>query len=355
MTRDPRRSDGPPTSPKAVLLGTSGGPRWWSDRAGIATAVVVDDGFYLVDCGSGVGRQLSRAGLRLDDLRGVFVTHLHSDHVIDLAGLGIFGVFGLEHRSGPRIPIYGPGGRGAVVAVSGRAEQDRPVLYPDDPAPGIASFWELSMRAAAADLNDRYRDSLHPAPAELFAPREIPLPDDLDFDPDANPSPAMAPVVVHRDERVTVTATLVHHPPMAPAFGFRFDTEAGSVTISGDTAPCANLVRLASGTDLLLHEVIDESWIEQRYGSGTSPRTRTMRDHHLLAHTTVAQAGEIARAAGADTLALHHYVPGGRPASAWEAVHDHFEPAIVGEDLMEIPFGRTRRPTSADDLLSARA
>ncbi|WP_026818074.1 MBL fold metallo-hydrolase [Arthrobacter castelli] len=85
----PHNSD---ARPRVITLGTAGGPRWWSgqtagQRAGIATAIVVGDSTYLVDAGHGVGRQLSLAGLPVGSLRGIFVTHLHSDHTIDLASL----------------------------------------------------------------------------------------------------------------------------------------------------------------------------------------------------------------------------------------------------------------------------
>src|SRR5699024_7216375 len=98
-----------------------------------------------------------------------------------------------------------------------------------------------------------------------FAPEDIEIPSGIDFDADDNVAPDMEPFVVFEDNRVTVRATLVSHHPTAPAFGFRFDTEAGSVTISGDTAPCQNLVRLAQGTDLLLHEAIDLASMAPKY------------------------------------------------------------------------------------------
>lgn len=80
------------SGPYVITLGTAGGPRWSADetgesRQGIATAIVVDDGWYLVDCGSGIGRQIRAAGLSLADLKGVFITHMHSDHIVDLASL----------------------------------------------------------------------------------------------------------------------------------------------------------------------------------------------------------------------------------------------------------------------------
>ena len=79
-------------APRIITLGTAGGPRWWSSRTGqhrhgIATAVVVGEKYYLVDAGLGVGRQLERAGLAFDDMRAMFITHLHSDHTVDIPGL----------------------------------------------------------------------------------------------------------------------------------------------------------------------------------------------------------------------------------------------------------------------------
>src|SRR5699024_12087978 len=75
------------THMKVGTLGTAGGPRWWKgdakDRAGISTAIVVKDRFYLVDAGHGVGRRIRQAGLELENLGGVFITHLHSDHTIE--------------------------------------------------------------------------------------------------------------------------------------------------------------------------------------------------------------------------------------------------------------------------------
>lgn len=78
----------------------SGGPRWRSganagERSGIAAAVVVGEAVYLVDAGRGVGNQLTKAGFSVADLRGIFLTHLHSDHCIELASLAIFGLFTL--------------------------------------------------------------------------------------------------------------------------------------------------------------------------------------------------------------------------------------------------------------------
>ncbi|MEG2578867.1 MAG: MBL fold metallo-hydrolase, partial [Glutamicibacter sp.] len=93
-------------NPHVVTLGTAGGPRWWTGenagkRAGISTAVVVGESVYLVDAGTGVGNQLMKAGFTPANLRGIFLTHLHSDHTIDLASLAIFGMFTLPAGKAP--------------------------------------------------------------------------------------------------------------------------------------------------------------------------------------------------------------------------------------------------------------
>ena len=62
------------------------------------------------------------------------------------------------------------------------------------------------------------------------------------------------------DDRVRVSATLVAHAPVWPAFAFRFDTDDGSIVFSGDTARSENLIKLAKGADILVHEVIVTKW-----------------------------------------------------------------------------------------------
>ncbi|MGV2481104.1 UNVERIFIED_CONTAM: MBL fold metallo-hydrolase, partial [Salmonella enterica subsp. enterica serovar Weltevreden] len=88
----------------------------------------------------------------------------------------------------------------------------------------------------------------------------------------------------------------------------RFDSESGSVPISGDTCESANLIRLAQGTDLLLHEAIDFEWVDRMYDDRTDDEGRASRDHHYKSHTSVDGAIRVGNAAGARILALHHLV-----------------------------------------------
>ncbi|MBO1268168.1 MBL fold metallo-hydrolase [Arthrobacter cavernae] len=332
--------------PYVVTLGTAGGPRWWeaaeaSERSGIATAVVVGDAFYVVDFGQGAGRRLSQSGLKLKDMRALFITHLHSDHVYDLAGLGIFGLYAFQDRTENPVRIIGPGNRGELPPVSPRAVVAPAPLAPECPTPGTREMFEKLMAAHATDLNDRILDSLKPSPLDVFRAEDITIPASSGYHPNASPTPAMEPFEVYKDELVTVTAILVEHPPVAPAFAFRFDTAEGSVTISGDTCFTQNLVTLAQGTDLLLHEAIDFDWVESLYADKADEASRAARDHHYKSHTSVRDAAKAAEAAGARQLALHHLVPGSAADRIWEEAAEHFEGRfILPRDLDVIPFAR---------------
>ncbi|WP_413249390.1 MBL fold metallo-hydrolase [Sinomonas flava] len=337
------------TQPHVITLGTAGGPKWWAaadagERHGIATAVVVGDAFYLVDVGHGASRRIAQAGLNLADMKAAFITHLHSDHVADLATLGIFGIYALGRRLGDPVKIIGPGNRGALPPVSPIAEAPPQPIAPWSPTPGTREMFATLMAAHATDLNDRILDALRPNPLDVFDAQDIAIPAGIGYHPNDNPTPEMDPFVVYTDDLVTVSAILVQHPPVAPAFAFRFDVhDGGSVTISGDTAYTPNMVTLAQGTDLLLHEAIDFDWIESQYGDKDDEPSKASKAHHYKSHTSARDAAKIAEAAGAGQLALHHLVPGHAPSSVWEEAAAHFAGRfILPRDLDAIPFGSHR-------------
>ena len=343
-----------PLSPYVVTLGTTGGPRWWngageSGRHGISTAIVVGDDVYLVDCGEGAGRQLRKAGLSLEQVKGIFITHLHSDHIAGLSPILLFSLFERKNPLLPPITLIGPGSRGRLTPPSRRAVEAPRAVSPDQPTPGTAAMVRLLVKAFASDFNDRIFDSLTRSPLDHFNARDIEIPAACGFDPDHNVSPPMEPFRIYSDDSVTVTATLVSHAPMAPAFAFRFDTAGGSVTISGDTAPCTNLVRLAQGTDLLLHEAISLELIAAEY-SDTALMNATL-DHHRQSHTTPREAGEIAARAGARHLALHHLVPSAAAREVWLEAGDTFSGTLhIPDDLTVIPFGSVPPDTITSPL-----
>jgi ribonuclease BN (tRNA processing enzyme) len=351
--RPPRRAD---TGTRLVLLGTGGGGNPKFSRCGFANAVVVDDAVYVVDCGEGVHCQLWRAGLTVNpvfapgrpSVRALFVTHLHADHIMDLANLF------QGSWPPPTIDVYGPTPAGLPIAEFPPGAS-RPLAFPDDPTPGMRATVGHLMRSFAYNINLRIADEGRINVADSLRVHEIGVggdgcvPDiDLgvlgDGSSPAAAAPSMEPVVIYPedDHGVRVSATLVQHAPLFPAFGFRFDTPQGSVVFSGDTGPCENVVRLARGVDVLVHEVIEVDRLMERVSR--LPNRDAVRNHLAGAHSSPEQVGAIATQAGVPTLVLSHLVPGDLEPTvdAWEArVRPHFDGGVVcGVDLDEFALNR---------------
>lgn len=314
-------------------LGTAGGPLLRRNtnnghQRGIATAVVVDGHSYLIDCGHGVGMGLAEAGLSPTSLRAIFITHQHSDHVIDLNSIMVLG--GLAFRGTPDalVSVIGPGDRGVLPEVQ-HAEQDVEAIFPQAPTPGTAQMVDLLLRAHATDLNDRRRDSGAPDISKIFVGEDIQIPAEIPFHPNTANHPEMEPFEVYSDDLVRVSATLVQHRPIAPAFAFRIDSKYGSAVISGDTAPSQNLVKLAAGCDLLLHEAIDLDAVARSYPNASPAELEASMGHHRRAHATPQDAGLIAQQAGAKTLALHHLVPAGTASEIWQAAKENYSGQLL--------------------------
>ena len=195
---------------RLVLLGTAGGPTPKALRAAPANAVVIDDAVYVIDCGNGVARQMALAGLSLGAIRDVFITHHHSDHNADYGNL-----LWLAWAADLRRPVdtWGP--------------------------PPLKRMTRQFLQLNDSDIRTRIADEGRPPLAPLIRAHEL-----------------RRGGVVMQDERVKVTAALVEHPPVAPAFAYRFDGPDRSIVFSGDTRPSAALIELARGADVLVHEVM---------------------------------------------------------------------------------------------------
>ncbi|RCW45928.1 ribonuclease BN (tRNA processing enzyme) [Halopolyspora algeriensis] len=355
---------------RLTLLGTSGGPVWWpgSEREGIGSAVVVDGDVYLVDFGDGSGKRFKQAALVPPEMRtpggfwgeemirAMFLTHLHSDHVADYFDYFMLGwTNGLRSRPSQQpIQVFGPGRRvdehGNVVmepifTKPGESAPDIRVENPDNPVPGTVDMTDSLYQAFALDINDRMRDNRYPDLREIFTINDIAIPDGIGYHPNDNHTPqGMEPFEVYRDDKVRVTATLVDHFPLVPAFAFRFDTDDGSVVFSGDTGPSHNLVKLARGADILVHEVITQQWVDVLMPPPLTPTEEALRNHLLSAHTLPEDAGLLAEQAGVGTLVFSHIVPGNAPDEHLNVARRHFSGRlVVGRDLMEFGIGNPGR------------
>jgi ribonuclease BN (tRNA processing enzyme) len=144
---------------------------------------------------------------------------------------------------------------------------------------------------------------------------------------------------VMQDDNVKVTAALVHHPPVVPSFGYRFDAFDRSIVISGDTAPSDNLIELARGADVLVHDALYVPGVDRLVAR--VPNAAALKKSIMSHHTTAEDAGRVAKAAGVKMLVLSHLVPPDDPSiteQMWiDAARMHFQgPVIVGKDLLEI-------------------
>src|SRR5262249_42945883 len=144
------------------------------------------------------------------------------------------------------------------------------------------------------------------------------------------------PGVVLENEEVKVSAALVRHPPVAPAYAFRFDGKDRSVVISGDTAYAPELAGFARGADVLVHEAMYVPAVEALINR--VPNAARLRAHLMNSHTSTEDVGRIAASAGVKALVLSHLVPGDDSSitdEQWaEGARRHFRGRIVvGKDL----------------------
>src|SRR3977135_590721 len=92
-----------------------------------------------------------------------------------------------------------------------------------------------------------------------------------------------------RDDQMTVRATLVDHPPVVPAFAYRFDAADRSIVISGDTARSDNLIQLAEGAEVLVHSAVYLPAVDRLVAR--VPNAATLKRSNLGGPTSVEEAG----------------------------------------------------------------
>jgi ribonuclease BN (tRNA processing enzyme) len=285
---------------RLILLGTRGGPRVGKEGRRNSSVLLLINGVpYVVDCGYGTSQQLLAAGIPLNSVRYIFVTHHHSDHALEYGPLFYNGwVSGAPVR----VDSYGP--------------------------PGLEAMTRAFFEYMKIDIDTRMTDEGRPDPrTRLFA-------HDVVMGAAASP-----PIKVLENTDVKVTAVRVPHPMIKDALAYRFDAADRSIVISGDTAYCTALADLAKGADVLVHEVMHLAGVEALLKR--VPNAARLREHLLVSHTTPEDVGRVAAGAGVKMLVLYHFVPADDPSltdEMWlEGVRKHYKGRIViGQDLMEL-------------------
>lgn len=275
---------------RVTLLGT-GSPAPVMRRFGPGVLVQAGGKNLLIDAGRGVTQRLMQSGLRLGQVDALFLTHLHSDHVVGIPDLWLTGWLEASYalRKGPFV-VYGP--QGTLNLMDGL---------------NVAYAWDIKARIADQNL---------PLSAIQSTVTEI------------------REGVVYDEAGVKVTAFEVDHGEfLTPAFGYRVDYAGRSVTVSGDTRFSENLIRHANGTDLLIHQVAaaNEELLKL-------PAFKVILAHH----TQPEEAGTVFTRVKPRLAVYYHFVLLGTPKIPAVTEKEVFEmtrktyagPLLIGEDLM---------------------
>ena len=219
---------------RVILLGTKGGPRVGeAGRSNPSTLILINDVPYLVDCGYGTSRQLLAAGVPLNRLRYMFITHHHSDHNLEVGPLFYNAwITGLPVR----VDAYGP--------------------------TGLEKMFQDFFNYLKFDIDTRIDDEGRSDPRKLIVVHDF-----------------SKPGVVLKNDDVKVSAALVRHPPIKQAYAYRFDAKDRSVVLSGDTTYAPELAEFAKGADVLVHEVMYLPGIEALVKR--LPNATRLREHLL--------------------------------------------------------------------------
>jgi ribonuclease Z len=270
-----------------TLLGT-GCPAVHAQRYGPAQIVRHGDTTLLVDCGSGVTQRMAQAGISGRDIDAVLLTHLHSDHIIDLFQL----VISSWHQGRDRPQrVFGPPGT---------------YNYVD----GLVSLWQSEMERR---IEHERRPSALALQTEVT---EIKAGEEVEFG------------------ALRLRAVEVDHKPVRHAYGFVFESDEAKLVISGDTRPCDALTEAAQGADLLLHEVFVHREMKPAEGVRSAETIEQVASYHTLS----SDVGKVAARAGVKWLALTHFVPPDCDTDALgkEIAADFDGKITMGEDLMTL-------------------
>ena len=269
---------------KLTLLGT-GCPSPSHLRYGPSSLVSYEGTNYLIDAGSGVTQRLSEAGIKPGEIDYFFITHLHSDHIVDLYQLFISGWHtGRETK----FKVYGP--------------------------KGLKSHFDKIFEAYKEELDLRKEWEKRPN-LEGLAYEIIEINNELKIELDS----------------ATIESVKVDHHPVDPAFGYKFILGPKNIIFSGDTRYCEVLEKSAKHADILVHEVfVGLDYDPVRMSSDT---IENISDYH----TTPEEIGVLASNASVKKLVLNHFVPPIFDEDVLvERIAKHFDGEIVvGKDLMQ--------------------
>lgn len=247
-----------------IILG-SGTPVPDPERAGAAYAVAVDDRLFLFDAGAGVMRRAAAAGLAVDGMTRVLLTHLHSDHT-----LGLPDVILTSWVMGRRAPL-------AIIGPAGTRRMTDQIL----------ATWSEDITVRTEGLERGQRDGQRVHVTETRGGQ------------------------VYDSAGVRITAVPVPHGNWQSAFAYVVQTPSRKFVLSGDTSPSTELFDAARDADVLVHE----SYPAVRLRPEDRPGGNEWPEYMRAFHTSDVEIGAMASTRGIRRVVLSHIVwMGGTPA-----------------------------------------
>jgi ribonuclease Z len=278
----------PKHSLKVTLLGT-GTPRPIMQRFGPSILVEAGGQKLLFDCGRGCTQRLYQAKVPFSEVTALFLTHLHSDHIVGIPDLWLTGW--INGRRSP-LQVWGPRGTQQMMK-------------------GLGQAYEF-------DIHIR-RDVDEQIPGEGVVEKTTDIEEG----------------VVYESGGVKVTAFNVDHGPVKPALGYRVDYGGHSVVLSGDTRYSENLIKFAQGSDVLIHEVLAANAFEALNAALTKQQIEKVMAHH----TKTEEAAMVFAKVKPKLAVYSHIVPPNATDLLSDTRKGYSGPVEVGEDLMSIEIG----------------
>lgn len=274
---------------KVILLGT-GNPNPDPQHLGPSILIMVGETPYVIDFGAGLIRQAAALtpeyggnlhALKIENLKTAFLTHLHSDHTIGYPDLILTPwIMGRDES----LKVYGPKGTQALTD----------------------------------HILDAYRDDIH---YRVFGMEPT---NDLGWRVDVH---EFEEGVIYQDDNIQAEAFPVKHGTWPNAFGLRFRTSERVVVISGDTAPCDNIIKYGQDADILIHDVY--------YKKAYDQKDELWQLYHANHHTSTYQLAEIAKQTRPKLLVLYHTLSWGASDAdiLSEIAEGYSGKVVIGEDL----------------------
>ena len=270
-----------------TLLGT-GCPKVDHKRFGPANLISTKMTNILVDCGSGITQRLDQIKISTADIDALFLTHLHSDHVIDLYQLIISSWH--SYRIKPW-KVYGPKGTKKFVSKIMNAWQEERMQRIKYEKRSSTKAFNIIVKEFSTSGTINIKD-------------------------------------------LKIKYFEVDHKPVPFAYGFCFLKYNKKLTISGDTRPCENIMKFGQLSDVLLHEVFIEDEIKE------TNKMRTLKTLHNVKnyHTPSSIVGKIASLTRCKKLVLTHLVPTKFNEKKLKKTvkNDFGKDPIIGTDLLKI-------------------